>query len=475
MPWRATIIFCLAGLLFVDRFAAAQTPPASAPLARQLNFDNPHRIPGRYIVRFKSDAQLRTIRPNDLLRAESPSIVPATAEGVASLADALARRTRTTLTHTFRNGAKGFALRDVGEAALAELVKDPRVDYIEPVLPVQLATTQGGPSDPAPWHLDRIDQRLLPLNNTYVYSSTGLGVEVYVLDTGLWYTHNEFQGRADNEVWDCVVPDGYQQSCRSRTASNGNMDCKGHGTQVAGIIGSATYGVAKGVELNGVITTHSANDGLSCSDTGDTADAVSGFDFVEDRAQLSTNTLVVNYSAVLDGVSNAMEDAIRGAVNDGVVVVVAAGNESTGACGQTPARMSEVIAVGATTYQDVRLNASNFGSCVDVFAPGEGLISTERGGNNNTAYGLTGTSYATPVVAGVAARYLQLFPTATAAEVRSAIVNGASGNLLAGIPTGTPNLLVNAGGTTGETPTVTITQQRMRTVLAIINHLLLSQ
>lgn len=474
MLCRAAFLFCLAVVLLAGRPAAAQTPPVNAPLARKLNFDNPNRIPGRYMVGFKSDAQLSTLRAAELRGVESPGLMPITREDVANLADALARRTRATLTHTFRNSARAFALRDVTEAALADLLRDPRVDYIEAVMRVQMATTQGSPSNPAPWHLDRIDQRLLPMDGTYTYGFVGSGVRVYVLDTGLWYTHNEFQGRADNEVWDCVVPSGFQQSCRSKDTSDGNIDCRGHGTQVAGIIGSATYGVAKGVQLRGVIVTHSANDGLNCSDAGDTADATSGFDFVEDAAQLASDTLVVNYSAHVLGVSSTLESAIRGAINDGVVVVVSTGNQNLNACDFTPMRMPEVIAVGATTLADARTSTSGFGPCIDVFAPGINMSSTNRGGNNDTAHGLSGTSYAAPVVTGIVALYLQQFPTATPAQVRTAIVNGATSGILTGIGPGSPNLLANMGGTTGEAPPGHLTQQRMRAVLGIINHLLLT-
>jgi subtilisin family serine protease len=309
---------------------------------------------------------------------------------------------------------KGFAAT-LPEAALEGLRRNPQVDYIEADQEITLDATQTG----ATWGLDRIDQASLPLSGTYSYTNTGAGVKAYIIDTGILTTHQEFGGRA-SYGFDAVKGKG------------AGTDCHGHGTHVAGTVGGATYGVAKGVTLVAVRV-------LNCRGSGTTSGVVAGIDWVT-LNHTGNNPAVANMS-LGGGASTAIDTAVKNSIADGVTYALAAGNENTNACNRSPARVAEGITVGATTSTDARASYSNYGACLDLFAPGSSITSAWK--NNNTSTNtISGTSMATPHVAGVAALYLQGSPSASPATVRNAIVNGATAGKVTNPGTGSPNLLL---------------------------------
>jgi subtilisin family serine protease len=304
----------------------------------------------------------------------------------------------------------GFSITMTEEEALA-VADDPRVAYVEEDSVMEINATQTG----ATWGLDRIDQRNRPLSTTYSYTTTGSGVNVYVIDTGIRRTHSDFGGRAFA---------GYD-------AFGGTTnDCNGHGTHVAGTIGGATWGVAKSVRLFAVRV-------LSCSGSGSTSGVISGVNWVTAN---HIKPAVANMS-LGGGASSSLDTAVNNSINAGVTYAVAAGNSNTNASTQSPARVAAAITVGSSTSSDARSSFSNFGSVVDIFAPGSSIRSAWYTSNTATAT-LSGTSMASPHVASVAARVLQSSPSASPATVRNTIVNAATLSVLSGIPTGTSNRLL---------------------------------
>jgi aqualysin 1 len=330
----------------------------------------------------------------------------------SSTASDMAFRAGAEITNVYAHAINGFSARMSDTQAVA-LSEDPRVRFVEEDSTMFATATQSNP----PWGLDRIGQRDLPLNQTYSYTTTGNGVNAYIIDTGIRTTHTQFGGRA-SRVFDSIG-DG----------QNGN-DCNGHGTHVAGTVGGSTYGVAKSVRLFAVRV-------LSCSGSGSTSGVIAGVDWVTSHR---INPAVANMS-LGGGVSTALDTAVRNSIASGVTYAVAAGNSNINAANSSPARVGEAITVGASTITDARASFSNFGSVVDIFAPGSGILSAWRTSDTATAT-LSGTSMATPHVAGVAARYLQSNPGASPATVRNAIVNAATLNRLRGLPTGTANRLL---------------------------------
>jgi aqualysin 1 len=332
-------------------------------------------------------------------------------------ADELIAKTRSgRIKHVYAHALHGFAA-EMSEEDAIELANDPRVAFVEEDSEMEIVTTQSG----ATWGLDRIDQANRPLNGTYVYTSTGSGVNAYIIDTGIRTTHTQFGGRASGAF--TAINDG-----------RGASDCNGHGTHVAGTVGGSTYGVAKAVRLFAVRV-------LSCSGSGSTSGVIAGVNWV---AQNRVRPAVANMS-LGGGISSSLDTAVNNAINAGVTFAVAAGNSNTNASNSSPARVAAAITVGSSTINDARSSFSNFGSVVDIFAPGSSI--TSAWSTSDTAINtISGTSMATPHVAGVAARYLQGNPTASAATVRNAIVAAASLNKLTGIPTGTANRLLFRSG-----------------------------
>lgn len=310
----------------------------------------------------------------------------------------------------FQHALNGFAVEMTEEEAIA-LSEDFRVAYVEEDSIVTLDATQTN----APWGLDRIDQRNRPLNGTYVFNYTASNVRAYVIDTGILTTHNDFGGRAANNF----------------DAFGGNgADCNGHGTHVAGTIGGATYGVAKGVQLRGIRV-------LNCQGSGTNSGVIAGVDWV----RLNHVAPAVANMSLGGGISTALDTAVNNLSNAGVPIAVAAGNSNANACNSSPARAANAITVGSTTSTDARSSFSNFGTCLDLFAPGSSILSTWFTSNTATAT-LSGTSMASPHVAGVAALYKGQNPSASSATVRNAIVNGATTGVVTNPGTGSPNRLL---------------------------------
>jgi len=332
---------------------------------------------------------------------------------VAADADNVILTTRTgRVKHVFAHAINGFSAEMSEDEALA-VADDPRVAYVEEDAEMEIVTTQTN----ATWGIDRIDQAALPLSTTYTFTTTGSGVNAYVIDTGIRITHTQFGGRA-SVAFD-AIGDG----------RNG-IDCNGHGTHVSGTIGGSTFGVAKSVRLFAVRV-------LDCNGSGTTSGVIAGVDWVTAH---HASPAVANMS-LGGGASTALDTAVNNSIASGVTYAIAAGNSNVNANTSSPARVAAAITVGSSTRTDARSSFSNFGSVVDIFAPGSSITSAWVTSDTATNT-ISGTSMATPHVAGVAARYLQTHTTASPATVRNAIVAAANLNRLSGIPSGTANRLL---------------------------------
>jgi subtilisin family serine protease len=376
---------------------AAAAMSFHAPSARATSekmFRSSQAVPNRYIVVLEDDA----------FRGET--------ESAAIIAGELSREFPGTVDRVFSSALRGYAVEMDAETA-EMLSRDPRIKYVEEDGIVSASSVQYGVS----WGLDRVDQHLMPMDTTYNYSRNGNGVHVYIIDSGILTSHAEFEGRAIDSLDLIRDPRPLEQ-------------CNGHGTNVAGIVGSATYGVAKSTTLHSVRV-------LGCDGYGTVSDVLQGIDWVTRHA---ITPAVANMS-LGGGYSRTMNDAVTSSSAAGITYVVAAGNETDDACRHSPASASAAITAGASTRLDERLYNTNYGSCVDLFAPGLGVETTGVQAAYPVVF-VSGTSFSSPYVAGAAALYLEAHPSASPAEVQSAVVANATPDLLTNIGNGSPNLLL---------------------------------
>lgn len=333
---------------------------------------------------------------------------------VSTQADNLAAEYGAQVRRTYTAALRGFAV-SASEAEAKRLAADDSVAFVQQNQRFTISDTQ---ADPPSWGLDRIDQRDRPLDSSYTYATKGDGVTAYVIDTGVMVDHPTFEGRATS---------GFDAVDNDDDAADGH----GHGTHVAGTIGGAEYGVAKGVSIVGVRV-------LDDNGSGTTEQVTAGIDWV---AQNHSGPSVANMS--LGGpVDDVLDAATQGAIDAGVTFAIAAGNSAADASEFSPARVESAITVAASDESDAQANFSNFGSLVDVYAPGVGITSSWNDGGTNT---ISGTSMAAPHVAGAAALYLQANPTATPADVAAALTAAATPDKITNPGANTPNRLLYVG------------------------------
>lgn len=379
------------------------TPRGAVSRAPLLHVNSPFAIKDQYIVVLKDEGTTQA----------GPDL------------EQIVRSAGGTVRFRYTTALKGFAVQ-LPAAAVEHLRTDARIAYIEADQYEQLDAVRS-------WGLDRVDQRFLPLDQTYTVPFTGAGVHAYIIDSGIRATHTDFGGRVSDQGF-TAINDG-----------NGTGDCNGHGTHVAGTVGGTTSGIAPGVILHSVRV-------FPCSGSTSNSNVIAGVDWVTANRVLPA---VANMS--LGGAPNtSKETAVRNSIAAGVTYVVSAGNNNVDACTQSPALVAEAITVGATDSQDLRASFSNYGTCVDLFAPGVSIIAPSFSSDTGWA-SKNGTSMAAPHVAGVAALYLQHAPSAAPAMVASAIINGATPNVVGEPGTGSPNRLLYAVLTPTATPTATRT------------------
>ncbi|MCP3144977.1 S8 family serine peptidase [Pyxidicoccus xibeiensis] len=370
--------------------------------------------------------------PNEYIVVLRDSTQEVRQQGAANIARELVSLNGGKVLRTYEHTIHGF-LANMSEVEVRGLLTDPRVAYVQENGLLRVSATQTN----ATWGIDRIDQRDLPRNSTYTYNVDGTGAHAYILDSGIRLGHTEFTGRIGNG-YDFIDND------------SDPTDCHGHGTHVAGTVGGTTWGVAKKVTLHGVRV-------LDCTGYGSDAQVIGGMDWV---AANHIKPAVANMS-LGDVAIPAIDDATERLIAAGVTTVVSAGNESDNACDYSPARAPSAITVGSTTSSDSRSSFSNYGTCVDIFAPGSSITSSSNSGNTSST-SMSGTSMSSPHVAGAAALYLSANPTATPAQVRDALVNNATPNKVTSPGTGSPNRLlytsfITGGGSDTTPPTTSIT------------------
>ncbi|SCG60969.1 S8 family peptidase [Micromonospora coxensis] len=383
----------LVGLATLAMVATATPAMAAEPVGTIRAAGGPTAVADSYIVVFKDSAVARARVGDDAQR--------------------LVGRHGGSVARTYGAALRGFEAR-VDARAAARIAADPAVAYVEQNHTVSIAGTQ---TNPPSWGLDRIDQRNLPLDNSYTYPNTASNVHAYIIDTGIRFSHSDFGGRAVS---------GYD------AVDGGSADdCNGHGTHVAGTVGGTAYGVAKGVRLVGVRV-------LNCQGSGTNAGVIGGVDWVTQNA---VKPAVANMS-LGGGANSTLDTAVRNSINSGITYGLAAGNDSGGnACNTSPARTAEGITVGSTTNTDARSSFSNIGTCLDIFAPGSSITSAWY--NSDTATNtISGTSMATPHVVGAAALVASANPSWTAQQVRDYLVNNATSNAVGNPGTGSPNKLL---------------------------------
>jgi subtilisin family serine protease len=376
--------------------AAAVAVAVAAPAVAEgqvLGAGAANAIPGSYLVVFKDGG------------IQGTGVVAAASDATAKYGGQV--------TSTWSDALHGFAA-NLTEHQARRLAADPAVAFVEQNQVFHLLTDQ---LNPPSWGLDRVDQRNLPLDAKYTFNTTASNVTAYIIDTGIRVTHQTFGGRA---VFAFNAVDG------------NNTDCNGHGTHVAGTVGGSQYGLAKAVRLR-------AYKVLNCSGSGTTQQVVNGINRA--AADHPAGQPAVGNMSLGGGASTAIDNAVRAAVADGITMAIASGNSNADACSFSPARVAEAITVNATDRNDARASFSNFGTCTDIFAPGVGI--TSSWGTSDTATNtISGTSMATPHVAGAAALYLATHPTATPATVASALTANATANKVTNPGSGSPNRLL---------------------------------
>ncbi|MFH8577675.1 S8 family peptidase [Streptomyces zaomyceticus] len=379
-------------------------PAAASPAAPEGVIENAGAegaIAGSYIVTLDESAQAETAKGR-----------------------AVAARFGAKIKRTYTSALNGYAV-ELSEAQAKKLAADPAVSS---VVQNRVFTIDGTQPSPPSWGLDRIDQKALPLNQSYTYPDTaGQGVTAYIIDTGVRISHSDFGGRAFN---------GYDAIDNDNVAQDGH----GHGTHVAGTVAGTSYGVAKKAKIVGVRV-------LNNQGSGTTEQVVAGIDWVTQNA---VKPAVANMS-LGGGVDTALDTAVRNSIASGVTYAVAAGNDNSNASNYSPARVSEAITVGSTTNTDARSSFSNYGSVLDIFAPGSNITSSWNSSDSATNT-ISGTSMATPHVAGAAAVYLAGNPTATPAQVSTALTTAATPNVVTNPGSGSPNRLLYIGGGTTTPP-----------------------
>src|SRR4051794_1884287 len=371
---QAALALCVALAALWPTGALAAPNPTGAPAGGRggiVDAGSPNAIPGSYIVVFKNSA----------VKTRSAPL----------LTSNLAGKANAKVEHRYTAALHGFAGK-MSEAAALRLSADPTVAYVAQNQTVKALDDQANPPS---WGLDREDQRDLPLNDSYRYDVSASNVTAYVIDTGIRVTHQTFGGRA---AWGT-----------NTTGDGNNTDCNGHGTHVAGTIGGAQYGVAKGVHLVAVKV-------LDCNGSGSFAGVVAGIDWVAANA---VKPAVANMSLGASGSDQATEDAVRNAIAAGVTFSIASGNSNSDACNFTPARVAEAITVNASDINDARASFSNYGTCTDIFAPGLDITSSWNTDDNATNT-ISGTSMATPHVTGASALWLADHPDDPPATVQAA-------------------------------------------------------
>jgi subtilisin family serine protease len=364
-----------------DGPAALTAPDAVAPAAA-FNRAGGEAVPGSYVVTVREGADPRSV-------AAIAQVEPS---------------------HVYTAALNGFAA-ELNHGQLTALLHNPNVEAVEEDQVFTTAATQSN----ATWGIDRIDQRNRPLSGTYTYTYTGSTVYAYIIDTGIRTAHTDFGGRASN-VYDAFGGNG--------------QDCNGHGTHVAGTVGGATWGVAKSVRLRGLRV-------LNCSGSGTTSGIIAAVDWVRNNR---INPAVANMS-LGGGSSSALNTAVNNLANSGVFVAVAAGNSNANACNYSPASASAAYTVAATTSTDARATYSNYGSCVNIYAPGSSIRSAWHTSNTATNT-ISGTSMASPHVAGVAALMKHRHGNIASSTIASYLNNDGTNGIVTGNPSGTINKLL---------------------------------